>query len=47
MLVKNERKPKIKPSRLEAKDKAEKEEADSEESPSQENKVHKKRPGGS
>ena len=38
-------KPKIKPSRLEAKDKAEKEEADSEESPSQENKVHKKRPG--
>ena len=38
-------KPKIKPSRLEAKEKAEKEGADAEESPSQDSKAHKKRPG--
>ena len=38
-------KPKIKPSRLEAKEKAEKEGEDAEESASQSNKVYKKRPG--
>ena len=38
-------KPKIKPSRLEPKDKAEKEGADAQESPSQDSKAHKKRPG--
>ncbi len=38
-------KPKIKPSRLEAKEKAEIEGADAEESPSQDSKAHKKRSG--
>ncbi len=38
-------KPKIKPSRLEAKEKAGKEGADAEESASQDSKAHKKRPG--
>ena len=40
-------KPKIKPSRLEPKNKAAKEDGDAQESGSQENKVHKKRPGSS
>ena len=38
-------KPKIKPSRLEPKEKAQKQEEDSQECPGEENKAHKKRPG--